>query len=434
MLPAFHSYKRTPTILRFPYFRIDLGEWLEGSLVQLGILALLIIDVACVVGEIIIALVCEPEVSALEAEVTRLSEELAAATPNASAASHRYLLATPRALRGLSEASPTATTAAHGGSTMHTVEHALHITSLTILVVFAAQLLGLLVAFGPRNFARHCFYVVDAIIVITALVLESLSEPTGELIVLLLFWRVLRVLHGVMASELVAVERVAHVRKRLRAVRRRLWAARSYTATRLRMVIMRHAARDIWSWWGLVRTKSGGSTAVPGRAPAEAGAAAGRGGGAGATGLADVVVLGTASTADATTAAARKAQDGATLSRLSPEEVHEAVEDAAAAVSGRQGHWSSKLPRDERAVARRRDVDPRALKARCLRDYVHNAGHDALVEGEASGLIARDNSTAGTDRSPGTGKGGDTTGPKTRHMRRLDHALDELELDDHELN
>jgi hypothetical protein len=392
--------------------------------VQLAILALLIVDVACVVGEIIISLVCAPEVAALQAEVAKLTEELAAASHNSSGAVHHRLLQAPgvasmgaRALRGLSEAAAGhGTVAVHEESLMHSVEHGLHIASLTILVIFAVQLLGLLVAFGVRDFVRHCFYLVDSVIVVTALVLESLSEPTGELIVLLLFWRVLRVLHGVMASELVAVERVEHVRNRLRAVRRRLWAARSYTATRLRLVIMHHAARNIWAWWRVVKSAEGGSDES---AAAGVGAAGARLGGVVLESKAALVV-------------GSRQEEGKAGSMLTPEEMHEAVEDAATALGGREGHWSSKLAQDERAVARRRNVDPRTLKARKLKDYVHNTAHDAVAEGETDELLSHHldsvkpaAATAGTAASTPRGT--------SRGRRRLDHALDELEFADHEL-
>jgi hypothetical protein len=264
--------------------RLALGRVLEHHWTQLAILTLLVVDVACVVGEIMLVVVCEHHAPA-------------PANETSTAEHHRLLEGTE----------PTTTSFASQ------VELGLHITSLFILSVFAAQLLGLMISYGLRAFVRHCFYLVDLTVVVVAIVLESLSEPSGEIIIVLLFWRALRVVHGLLASGEVSHHEVQHLRKRIHGVRQRLFCARSYTATTLRLLSMHVAARDILRWWRAVKAPDGAAAA---------------------------------DAADITLLAAR----GPPVETVCAEERDEAIEDLAALV--RHGARVT-LPADERAAARR---------------------------------------------------------------------------------
>lgn len=66
-----------------------------------------------------------------------------------------------------------------------------------VLCVLALNLLGLLIAFG-LSFFRHPGYVLDLLVVATALCLEIfLDTETAGLLVILNLWRIVRVAHGV---------------------------------------------------------------------------------------------------------------------------------------------------------------------------------------------------------------------------------------------
>lgn len=229
------------------------------------------------------------------------------------------------------------------------VEAALHITSLTILAIFMAQLVCLLIAFGVHRFFRHGFYVVDSVVVIVAIVLEtSLHEPASELVVLLISWRALRVLHGLIASAESAHHDFEHVRSRLRGVRRRLFTARSYTATFLRLVSMRIAARTILRWWRAARAGKltiHDTDAATGLSAHDSSASAAAGGGSGVSLLAGRQSPAGASPDGSTS---RRSSSHPRLSRLPAEDMNEEIEDAAAHITG-----MAPLPRDERAAARR---------------------------------------------------------------------------------
>ena len=79
----------------------------------------------------------------------------------------------------------------------HEVHEALHATSITILAIFLAEQAGLLIAFGLLYFT-HIGYVVDLIVIVTSLALElSVDSDTAGLIIILRFWRIVRIVHGV---------------------------------------------------------------------------------------------------------------------------------------------------------------------------------------------------------------------------------------------
>jgi len=76
------------------------------------------------------------------------------------------------------------------------VEYVLHWTSLSILFIFLAQIVLLMLAYGT-NFFKNAFFLLDAVVVVTALVLELVFHVReGALFIVLLSWRIVRIVHG----------------------------------------------------------------------------------------------------------------------------------------------------------------------------------------------------------------------------------------------
>lgn len=68
---------------------------------------------------------------------------------------------------------------------------------IAILCVLLLNVLALLLAFGAAFF-KHAGYVLDAVVVVTALYLEVfLAADTAGLLVILTLWRIVRVAHGI---------------------------------------------------------------------------------------------------------------------------------------------------------------------------------------------------------------------------------------------
>jgi hypothetical protein len=68
---------------------------------------------------------------------------------------------------------------------------------IVILIILLLNVLGLLLAFG-FSFFFHPGYVLDLVVVTTALLLEIfLDAETAGLLVILSIWRIVRVAHGI---------------------------------------------------------------------------------------------------------------------------------------------------------------------------------------------------------------------------------------------
>ena len=121
----------------------------------------------------------------------------------------------------------------------------LKIVSLTILSTFLCQQLLLIFAFGLYFFTKPP-YVLDFIIVTGAITLEStISSQGGGLVVLLMSWRIARVIHGFAISvktEQDAVDKYREKTDRLRDTFSRIF---SYHFSMLRLYNMRQASRMI---------------------------------------------------------------------------------------------------------------------------------------------------------------------------------------------
>ena len=122
-------------------WRKNLAERLESHITQLAVLMLVIIDVILVVSEIILHAGCQRNKN-------------------------------------------------------YRLEAGLHKASISILSVLLFKMLLLIVALGVKFFS-HFWYDLDVIILIVSLVLDLvLHSATAGLFVLLMFWRVVRIIHG----------------------------------------------------------------------------------------------------------------------------------------------------------------------------------------------------------------------------------------------
>ena len=74
--------------------------------------------------------------------------------------------------------------------------HLLHLVSLTILCVFLAEALLLLIAVGRK--AVNCFWVLDVVVVSISILLAVLTHHAeAGLLILVRLWRFVRIVHGV---------------------------------------------------------------------------------------------------------------------------------------------------------------------------------------------------------------------------------------------
>ena len=95
------------------------------------------------------------------------------------------------------------------GHGAHSVHSALTYISLTILIIFAVELFGLLAAMGAQFF-RNLLYTLDINVVTVAIVVDlivlSKGEDDGasvgvvELVIVARCWRFVRIVHGLYAS------------------------------------------------------------------------------------------------------------------------------------------------------------------------------------------------------------------------------------------
>lgn len=154
--------------------RLAIANFLESHRMTLINLFLIIIDVVAVACELMLANVCE------------------VGGHSSGGESHS------RALSGGEEALDEEVS--EQNELVHHIEAALHWTSVSILIVFLIQQLLLMYALG-RGYCRKYAYMVDFVVVVVALVLETaISSTAAGFIVLLLAWRAVRLLHGIFVS------------------------------------------------------------------------------------------------------------------------------------------------------------------------------------------------------------------------------------------
>lgn len=195
-------------------WRLRMGHFLEGHHVQLVALFLVLIDVVCVVAEIMLGSVAGCQ---LEAEPGVIIPDGVSAVP-----AHR----------------------------VEKWELALHWTSLAIVIVLLLQQVALLIAYGFAHL-KKLFNILDICVLLVALGLELglHGNDAPGIIVLLLFWRVVRVIHGFLATAETTEHERAVLLHALAAERR----AHALDVSRInafsRVQSYRRAARMISRWY-----------------------------------------------------------------------------------------------------------------------------------------------------------------------------------------
>lgn len=147
----------------------SLGDILESKKAHITIIALVILDLVCILIEITISLI--QQVDCKDGTSTK-------SAPFEGSEKHE---------------SPT-----------HIAEEVMHWISVTILIIFAIENLLKLMAFGLKYFTKHLMHLFDCFIVIASLALTiSLHGVAGELVgllVLLRFWRIIRLMDSIVLA------------------------------------------------------------------------------------------------------------------------------------------------------------------------------------------------------------------------------------------
>ena len=175
--------------------RMELGKFVDGPYVQAVILVLIIIDVLCVICELTLA-------------ATFCLDPNAASSSSSGGGSgggnrRRFLLSSsstsPSPSADTSSIEPLPYDYTFCTDCMQVqidVEFVLHWISVSILFVFAFQIFLLMVAYGI-DFFRNPFFLLDALVVTVALILEiGFHVREGAIFAVLLSWRVVRIIHG----------------------------------------------------------------------------------------------------------------------------------------------------------------------------------------------------------------------------------------------
>jgi len=88
---------------------------------------------------------------------------------------------------------------AHLSERQHGLEGGLHIVSVTILFLLLSQLLLEALAYGSRFF-KQPVHILDLVIILVAIALETGISPFSKFVVVVLAWRCLRVIHAMVAA------------------------------------------------------------------------------------------------------------------------------------------------------------------------------------------------------------------------------------------
>eukprot|EP00943_MAST-04B_sp_MAST-4B-sp1_P002265 g2265.t1 len=167
--------------------RMELGKFVDGPHVQAVILVLIIVDVICVICELMLA------------ATFCLDTNAASSSSTGSGDGHRR-----RFLLGSSTSpSPSAVIEPYDYTfctdciqVQVDLEFVLHWMSCSILFVFAFQIFLLIISYGI-DFFKNPFFMLDALVVIVALILElAFHVRQGAIFAVLLSWRVVRIIHG----------------------------------------------------------------------------------------------------------------------------------------------------------------------------------------------------------------------------------------------
>jgi hypothetical protein len=176
---------------KWKQFQIHAGMVLDGAWAQAVLLILIAIDVVCVICELVIV---STECDACHPTCVENSRLLGGGAP---AWSEVFCsVDSSNATLGIVEQVCTPMFSVK----QHDWEHWLHVISVSILGIFALQLFLLMLIY-QLDFFKQMSYVADTLVVGAALVLENLSSAKeGGLFIVLLSWRVIRIVHGIVTS------------------------------------------------------------------------------------------------------------------------------------------------------------------------------------------------------------------------------------------
>mmetsp|Transcript_22070 Transcript_22070/g.77369 ORF Transcript_22070/g.77369 Transcript_22070/m.77369 type:complete len:347 (-) Transcript_22070:127-1167(-) len=148
-------------------------------------------------------------------------------------------------------------------------EHGLHDFSLSILFILIVQQLILIVAEGPTTYCGNFWYVVDFIVVTASISLDLIiKHPEGGLVVLLMSWRIVRVVHGFVTTVEMQKHQVKHFRHEVENMEKRIAVLTTWRIVLLRSRRLHNRAALIqnvvkkWKAYHRKRTEDGGAGAL----------------------------------------------------------------------------------------------------------------------------------------------------------------------------
>lgn len=152
---------------------------------------------------------------------------------------------------------------------VHNAEVVLATFSLTILFIFAAQQLGLIIAEGPTAYFTNFWYVLDLLVVASSITFDlAINHPEGGLVILLMSWRIVRVVHGFITTVELQREQARHFRHEIESMTKRIGVLTQWRIIMLRSRRLTTRAQKIKTvirqWRKYRRLNPDGSKGAPG--------------------------------------------------------------------------------------------------------------------------------------------------------------------------
>eukprot|EP00127_Corallochytrium_limacisporum_P002202 Clim_evm96s108 gene=Clim_evmTU96s108 len=154
-------------------YRYELGCFLEDMPFQLFIVVLLIMDIVVIISEAIVHVNCEEPEDKIEE-----------------------------------------------------VEDRLFYISISILLFIELEQILLMICFG-RDYFKHFWYVLDFVVVTVALILELFVARAAGVVIVVMLWRVVRVLHGFAAAIEIDYELIKNYRRDNMEMKKKVEALRA---------------------------------------------------------------------------------------------------------------------------------------------------------------------------------------------------------------
>jgi len=196
---------------------MQLAMLIDGNWAQVVILALIILDVVCVIIELVLFATMCPCATYPEGDYSYSAYSTAYSAYNSYSGRRLVASSGEQCQKGEYEYS-------HEQHEWHVV---LHWISVSILCIFGLQIVTLM-ALYRLAFFKNAFYVLDFVVIGGALFCEMTTYfAAGKLFIIILSWRMLRVVHGIMSSvELQAKAKEAKLEAERDKLQRELNASR----------------------------------------------------------------------------------------------------------------------------------------------------------------------------------------------------------------